>query len=125
MPRRSGNAGEPPWASGPKEILKHGLILLREDTDTNRRLAMLSIDNAVELIAKTFLSLPRRVTGFRIGRDKRSEITESFPGPLDALERYAPERMQDVNLAWIEWFHGMRNDLYHYGNGLTVEREKV
>ena len=62
MPRRSGNAGEPPWASGPKEILKHGLVLLREDTDANRRLAMLSIDNAVELIAKTFLLSQRLFT---------------------------------------------------------------
>jgi hypothetical protein len=37
-----------PWASGPGEILRHGLDLLKRENDTNRRLAMISIDNAVE-----------------------------------------------------------------------------
>lgn len=35
---------QPPWAAGSAEILKHGLELLKRDSDTNRRLAMLSID---------------------------------------------------------------------------------
>ena len=43
-----------PWASGPGEILRHGLHLLRKDNDVNRRLAMISIDNAVELMIKTY-----------------------------------------------------------------------
>jgi hypothetical protein len=38
------------------EILLHGISLLKHDTDTNRRLAMLSIDNDVELMVKTFLA---------------------------------------------------------------------
>jgi hypothetical protein len=46
-----------PWASGPGEILRHGLDLLKKDTDTNRRLAMISIDNAVELTVKTHFEL--------------------------------------------------------------------
>jgi hypothetical protein len=47
-----------PWASGPAEILRHGLGLLKSESDTNRRLAMISIDNAVELMIKTYLGLP-------------------------------------------------------------------
>ncbi len=35
-----------PWSSGPKEILKHGLSLLAEDTDSNRRLAMMGKGDA-------------------------------------------------------------------------------
>ncbi len=54
----------PPWASGPGEILGHGIGFLREDTDTNRRLAMIAIDNAVELTIKTYVGLPKRITGF-------------------------------------------------------------
>ena len=64
-------AGQP-WASGPKEILQHGLSLLHEDNDKNRRLALLSIDNAVELMVKTFLGLPKRITGLSISRNTRS-----------------------------------------------------
>ena len=41
--------GLQPWISGPREILQHGLSLLHEDSDRNRRLALLSIDNSVEL----------------------------------------------------------------------------
>src|ERR1700730_17691581 len=48
--------------------------LLRNDTDVNRRLAMIAIDNAVELTIKTYLGLPKRITGLTIfpegiGRD--------------------------------------------------------
>lgn len=80
-----------PWASGPGEILRHGLEFLPKDTDTNRRLAMILIDNAVELMVKTYLGLPKRVSGLSIARNEFSEISESFPALLDAVENYAPE----------------------------------
>jgi hypothetical protein len=114
-----------PWASGPGEILRHGLELLRKDTDTNRRLAMISIDNAVELMIKTYVGLPKRITGLSITRKELQEIGESFPALLDALEKYAPDRLAGVDLGTIEWYHRLRNELYHQGNGLTVERDKV
>jgi len=58
----------PKWASGPAEILRHGLRLLTIDSDVNRRQAMISIDNSVELMIKTYLGLPKRVTGLTITR---------------------------------------------------------
>jgi hypothetical protein len=114
-----------PWASGPGEILLHGLELLGRDTDRNRRLAMISIDNAVELMIKTFLGLPKRVTGITITRKEYQEISDSFPGLLDALEKFAPDKLAGIELGTIEWYHRLRNQLYHQGNGLTVERIKV
>jgi hypothetical protein len=114
-----------PWASGPGEILRHGLDLLKKDSDTNRRLAMISIDNAVELMVKTYLGLPKRVTGLAISRKEFQEISESFPAMLDALEKYAADRLTGIDLGEIEWYHRLRNQLYHQGNGLTVERTKV
>lgn len=114
-----------PWASGPGEILKHGLDLLRKDTDANRRLAMISIDNSVELMMKTYLGLPKRVTGLKITRNEYQEFAESFPKLLDALEKHASDKLGGVDLGEIEWYHRLRNQLYHQGNGLTVERDKV
>jgi hypothetical protein len=114
-----------PWSSGPGEILRHGLELLRKDSDTNRRLAMISIDNAVELMMKTYLGLPKRVNGLKISRKEYQEVAESFPALLDALEKYAPDKLDGVDLGAIEWYHRLRNELYHQGNGLTVERDKV
>jgi hypothetical protein len=114
-----------PWASGPAEILKHGLDLLKMDTDTNRRLSMISIDNAVELMLKTYLGLPQRITGLGISRNEYQEFAESFPKLLDALEKYAGSKLDGIDLGEIEWYHRLRNQLYHQGNGLTVERDKV
>lgn len=114
-----------PWASGPGEILMHGQELLKKDTDTNRRLAMISIDNAVELMIKTYLGLPYRVTGLKIPRNAYQEFAESFPKLLDALEKYAINKLDGIDLGEIEWYHRLRNQLYHQGNGLTVERNKV
>jgi hypothetical protein len=119
------NDNLPPWASGPAEILNHGLGLLREDTDSNRRLAFISIDNGVELIIKTFLGLHKRVNGLQISRSEYQEFAESFPKLLDALEKYSTDRLGSLDLGEIEWYHRLRNQLYHQGNGLTVERNKV
>lgn len=114
-----------PWASGPGEILRHGVSLLKADNDVNRRLAMISIDNAVELTIKTYLGLPKRITGLSISRKEYQEIFESFPAMLDALEKHAADKLVGINLGTIEWYHRLRNELYHQGNGLTVERDKV
>jgi hypothetical protein len=73
----SSNKKTQPWASGPGEILQHGINLLQKDTDTNRRLAMLSIDNAVELMIKTYLGLPKRINGLSLSRKEFDEISES------------------------------------------------
>lgn len=115
----------PPWATGPGEILRHAMDLLRNDSDVNRRLAMISIDNAVELMLKTYLGLPRRVTGLAIPRRDQEEFSQSFPKLLDAAETYVSDKLVGINVGEIEWYHRLRNELYHQGNGLTVEREKV
>jgi hypothetical protein len=114
-----------PWANGPKEILKHGLELLNKDSDTNRRLAIISIDNSVELMIKTFLGLPKRINGLKITRKEYDEFSESFPKLLDALENFAPTKLIGIDLGEIEWYHRLRNQLYHQGNGLTVDRNNV
>lgn len=115
----------PPWASGPAEILRHGLDLLRKDSDSNRRLAMISIDNSVELMIKTYLGLPKRVNGLAITRAEYQEFSESFPKLLDAIEKHGASKLGSLDLGEIEWYHRLRNQLYHQGNGLTVERAKV
>jgi hypothetical protein len=115
----------PLWASGPGELLKHGLSVLREDSDSNRRIAMICIDNSVELMIKTFLGLPSRITGIMISRKDYADYSESFPRLLDALQTHASDKIKGIDIGEIEWFHRLRNQLYHEGNGLTVERNNV
>lgn len=74
---------------------------------------MISIDNAVELMVKTYLGLPKRVTGLLISRREFQEIQEAFPSLLDALEKYAADKLTGIDLGEIEWYHRLRNQLYH------------
>ena len=116
---------EPLWATGPGEILRHGISLLSDDSDKNRRLAMIAIDNSVELMLQTYISIPKRVTGLTISRRERDEICSGFPQLLDGIEQHAADKVAGIDLGEVEWFHRLRNELYHQGNGLTVERHKV
>ncbi len=119
------NRGTKPWVGGPLKLLRHGLQHLGLESAFDARIAIISIDNAVELMMKVYLGLPRRTTGLQISRAKYEEITKSFSALLDALEEYASERIVGLSLDEIEWFHRLRNELYHQGNGITVEKIKV
>ena len=114
-----------PWTTGPVELLEHGLSLLRADSDKNRRFAMIAIDNAVELAIKTYLGLPKRASGVAISRKEFAEMSENFGRLLDGLETHCQDKLVGIDLAEVEWYHRLRNQLYHQGNGLTVEREKA
>jgi len=96
-----------------------------ESQSGNTRIALILIDNAVEVIAKTFLSLPKRITGVNIPRKELEGIFESFPAVISCLEKNSGERLNHIDLGEIEWHHGLRNKLYHDGSGLTVEKAKV
>lgn len=115
-----------PWIEGPLELLNHGLSHLRSGSDFDLRIAMISIDNAVELMIKTYLGLPKRITGIEgLSKQRYEEIGQNFSSLLDAIEKFAPAKIVGIELGDIEWFHRIRNQLYHEGNGITVEKEKV
>lgn len=115
-----------PWSEGPKELLQHAVDHISQDGDFDRRIAMISIDNAVELMIKTYLGLPKRKE--KNGKPSRKQLEEasnSFPSLLDLLEEFAAEKLTGVSLDEIEWYHRIRNQLYHSGNGITVEIARV
>jgi hypothetical protein len=115
-----------PWIDGPKELLMHAADHLNSNSDFDRRVAFISIDNGVELTIKTYLSLPKRIR--KADGPTRKELQEaenSFPSHLDLLEKYFASKVSDISLEDIEWYHRLRNQLYHAGNGITVEVSKV
>jgi len=115
-----------PWTDGPRELLQHAMDHLSLGGDFDRRIAMISVDNAVELMIKTHLGLPRRARNEAGPSRKELEAaSESFPELLDLLDRYESDRITGLSLDDIEWYHRLRNQLYHAGNGITVEASKV
>lgn len=117
---------EKPWIAGSKELLFHATEHLNNKSDFDKRIAFISIDNAVELIMKTYLSLPKRIR-IKDGptRKELQDAENSFPAFLDLLEKYDSEKLTGISLEDIEWFHRLRNQLYHSGNGMTVELSKL
>ncbi|CAZ94693.1 ribonuclease HepT family protein [Zobellia galactanivorans] len=115
-----------PWKSGPKELLLHGLEHISLDTDFDNRMGMILVDNSVELMLKTYLGLPKRITGLNgVTRKIYDDAIKSFPSLLDTIEKFANKKLIGIQLGEIEWYHRIRNQLYHDGNGITVEKEKA
>ena len=115
-----------PWKSGPKELLLHGLEHISLDTDFDNRMGMILVDNSVELMLKTYLGLPKRITGLNgVTRKIYDEAIKNFPGLLNAMENFANNKLSGIQIGEIEWYHRIRNQLYHDGNGITVEKEKA
>jgi len=115
-----------PWISGPEELLTHGLEHLKKPTDFDGRMALICIDNSVELTLKTYLGLSSRATGIiGLSKTKYDEICQSFSKLVGAIEEHAKEKLVGIEIDDIEWFHRLRNEIYHKGNGITVERSKL
>ena len=81
-----------PWTSGPRELLEHAKDHLAKATDVDNRFAMISVDNAVELMLTTYLRLPRGVTGLILTRKERDEHTKDFRSALAAIKGLLGQR---------------------------------
>ena len=115
-----------PWTAGPRELLNHAFEHLAKGKPFDFRIAMISVDNAVELTIKTYLGLPKRIRGSVGPPLKRLQETgSSFPVLLDLLEEFAKGKLNGIDLGDIEVYHRLRNTLYHEGHGITVDPEYV
>jgi hypothetical protein len=110
------------WAAGPKELLDHSFEHLKAGKAFDYRIALISIDNAVELTIKTYLGLPKRIRGTEGPSRKRlEEAIPNFSTLIDLLEEFAGSKLAGIELGDIEVYHRLRNTLYHDGNGVTVD----
>lgn len=115
-----------PWTTGPRELLEHAIEHFEKGSPFDHRASFIGIDNAVEVIIKTYLGLPRRIRkSDGPSRRKLTEASNSFPELLDLFEEYGADNLEGIELGDIEWYHRIRNTLYHDGNGVTVDEDKV
>lgn len=111
------------WASGAIELLSHADSHIDSNTAFDKRIAFISVDNAVENMVRTFLSLPKSKSGANIKRREIDEAGNSFPKLLDILYKYAGDKLVGIDDADIEHYHRIRNTLYHQGTGLSVDEQ--
>ena len=109
----------PPWTDGPFELLVHAESHLRAGDDFDRRIALISFDNAIEVAITTYLTLHPIQRGNR--QYKNADVEQwltSYHTRLDflGLELTARTLAWEVEQAHIIWAHTQRNEQYHGGN---------
>jgi hypothetical protein len=114
------------WASGSLELLNHAEAHMDEESAFDKRIAFISIDNSVEIAIRTFLGLPaRHFLGTKPSRKEIEYTFNSFPSLLDLLIKYAANRLVGIDPIDIEFYHRLRNKLYHDGTGLATDDSHI
>jgi hypothetical protein len=109
----------PPWTDGPLELLLHAESHLRDGDDFDRRIALISFDNAIEVAITTYLTLHPIQRGSRQYRNADIELwLTNYHTKLDFLgiELAARALAWEVEHGHILWAHTQRNEQYHGGN---------
>lgn len=116
----------PVWSQGPRELLEHAYDHLSKGDGFDCRIAFISVDNAVEVMIKTYLSFSDKKPGVDSPGSGESKIDKSinFPKLLEMLQKTASDRIVGLNMEELQHFHSIRNFLYHTF-GLSVERSVV
>lgn len=116
---------EKTWASGALELLKHADEHINKGQAFDERIAFISIDNAVETAIRTFISMPFSLSKVRFSFKDKKEIGNSFPKMVSLLNEKANSKITGIELSDIEFYHRLRNQLYHDGTGLSVDKNHL
>lgn len=115
-----------PWAKGPFELLVHAEGHLRNGDDFDRRIALISFDNSIEVTITTYLSLhPIQRANRQYPKAQVEQWLANYHTKLDFLENECASRSvaMAVDRASVIWAHDHRNEQYHGGNKGTPEIE--
>jgi hypothetical protein len=115
----------PPWATGPFELILHAEEHLRKGDDFDRRMALISFDNSIEVSITTYLSLNPIQRG---NRTYKNEDVEKWLNNYHSRLDFIDEALKERNVPWkvdkchIIWAHDHRNEQYHGGSKGTPEK---
>jgi len=115
----------PPWANGPFELLIHAEGHLRDGEDFDRRIALISFDNAIEVAITTYLTLNPIQRGGRIySKTNVEKWLSNYHTKLDFIDAEIAARRIAwfVDRSYIIWAHDHRNEQYHGGHKGTPEK---
>ena len=118
---------EKPWQEWPAQIIGYAIKHINRDSDFDQRIGFLLLDVGVEAILKGYLELNEKVSNAQGNYHERKEAIDSrsFIKILEATQKAAGDKLRDIDIYEIVYFHGIRNSLYHKGDGLTIEKSKI
>lgn len=114
-----------PWAERPFELIFHAETHYRRGSDYDRRLALISFDNSIEVSIATYLSLnPIQRGNKQYHRKDIEKWMNNYHSKLDffALEIQTLGLPEYKEKAEIMWYHDQRNEQYH-GGGFSVPEQ--
>jgi hypothetical protein len=115
-----------PWQSGPSELIAHALKHLHRQSEFDLRMAYLLLDTGVELLLRTFLTLPEEAIRMRTGAAERLHAAQGdLRDMVRGVESAAGPRLLGINLNDVTAYHEMRKKLYDQGRGTPVPAEMV
>lgn len=116
-----------PWAIRPFELIFHAEIHHCRGSDYDRRLALISFDNSIEVSITTYLSLNPIQRGNReypkadVAKWKHNYHTKLDFFSEEIQKRGLPEYKDKAE---IVWYHDQRNGQYH-GDGAGVPEKET
>jgi len=114
-----------PWENGPTELIEFAMSKLDAKDGFSQRIAFIATDIGVETLFKTYLLLPEDITKTKIGFSERQKFVKgNFYDLLQGIRLFA-NKIDSEDLYHIQFYHGIRNHLYHQGNGITVSKENL
>lgn len=117
-----------PWMHGPFELIRHALNHYRAGEDEDRRFALIGFDNAIEVCIDAFLRLhPKLRDGFEISKNEKDKALRNYHTKLEFLDNHVQAKQINLTIPIekILWYHQLRNQLYHSGNGMVPESIQV
>lgn len=115
-----------PWAYGPFELLLHAEMHLRAGEDFDRRIALISFDNAIEVAITTYLSLnPIQRQNRSYQKTQVEQWLNNYYTKIDFFMLEIQQRALTIECekADIVWYHDVRNDQYH-GGGAAIPQAR-
>jgi hypothetical protein len=118
----------PPWADGPFELIVHAEMHLRNGDDFDRRIALISFDNSIEVSITTYLTLhPLQRSGREYATGDVQKWSRNYHSKIEFFfDHEMPARGLNIIIdkAHVIWFHACRNEQYHGGTP-AIPSQKV
>jgi hypothetical protein len=117
-----------PWARGPFELIQHANGHFERGNDLDRRIALIGFDNAIEVCVDVFVHLhPKLRHGYEMSKDQQSQAIRNYHTKIEFLDNYIQAQGLDLEVPMeaIIWYHSLRNELYHSGNGMVPEHHVI
>lgn len=117
-----------PWAVGPFEMLYHAETHFLKGEDFDRRMALISFDNSIEVAITTYLALhPIQRKNATYKKEDVEKWQKNYHSKLEFFysELSARKLPEIIEQADIVFYHQNRNEQYHQGAGGVPEMYKL